>query len=303
MNISIKRGLAAMAIATSMVLAGCNSSDKETGTGSADTANAVATVNGEVISEAQFAAYVQRRTGGNAAALEPQMREQVINELVNIKLLAQRAEAMELHKQQPLQARLAFERNTTLADAAMGAYLEENPVTQEDVRAEYEKRKDELAGTEYKARHILVDDEATAKELIAELDTGADFVALAKENSTEPGADQSGGDLGWFMPNQMVAPFSEAVQAMEPGSYTAAPVETQFGWHVILLEETRQVDPPAFEEVAQRIERFLTNQHIQDYINELRGKATVDVKVGSDTKEAAPEKAEESAPEKSNDKP
>ena len=288
MNIAIKRGLAALAIATSMavVLAGCNSSDKDAASSSADAANTVATVNGEAIPEAQFNAYVQRRTGGEAAALDPQMREQVINELVNIKLLAQRAEAMELHKQQPLQARLAFERNTTLADAAMGEYLEQNPVTEEDVRAEYEKRKDELAGTEYKARHILVEDEATAMSLIAELDEGADFVALAKENSTEPGADQSGGDLGWFLPNQMVAPFSNAVQAMEPGSYTDTPVETQFGWHVILLEETRQVDPPAFEEVAQRIERFLTNQRIQAFINDLRGKATVDVKGGKANAEA-----------------
>ncbi|MDX1443177.1 MAG: peptidylprolyl isomerase [Gammaproteobacteria bacterium] len=290
MNITFKRSLAAMAMLA--LLAGCNSGNGSSDKASADTADAVAVVNGEGITEAQFNAYVQRRTGGDAGTLDPQMRQQIVNELVNITLLAQRAESMELHKQQPLKARLAFERNTSLADAAMSSYLEENPVTEEDVRAEYEARKDELGGSEFKARHILVDDKQTAEQLIVQLDEGADFVALAKENSTEPGADQSGGDLGWFSPNQMVAPFSNAVQSMEPGNYSSEPVETQFGWHVILLEETRSVEPPAFEEVSQRIERFLTNQRIQAYINELRGKANVDMKGES----AAPaESADETA--------
>ena len=154
------------------------------------------------------------------------------------------------------------------------------------MRAEYEKRQGELGGKEYKARHILVESEETARDLIARLDGGADFTELAKQNSIEPGADQSGGDLGWFSPAQMVPPFAAAVTSMQPGERSKEPVQTQFGWHVISVEDSRDVPPPSFDQVAPQIERFLTNQRIQDYINELRGKAEIS-QPGSDTDGAA----------------
>src|SRR5690606_30696082 len=147
-------------------------------------------------------------------------------------------------------------------DAAMTQYLEQHPVGEEDMRAEYEQRKSELGGKEYKARHILVDSEERATQLIAELDGGAQFAELAKVHSIEPGAEQSGGDLGWFQASQMVPPFAAAVSSMQPGERSTAPVQTQFGWHVIALEDVREVAPPAFEQVAPQIERFMMNQRV-----------------------------------------
>jgi peptidyl-prolyl cis-trans isomerase C len=279
MNNVFSRSLATLALLG--LLTACNSGGKDS-TSADNDASAIATVNGEAITETQLDAYIERRTGNPTSELDPSIREQVINELVNITVLAQQAEKLELDQQSPLKERLEFERSTSLADAAMTRYLEENPVNEEAVREEYESRKGELGGSEYKARHILVDDQATAQELIAELDGGADFATLAKEHSTEPGADQSGGDLGWFQANQMVEPFSAAVQSMEAGNYTSEPVETRFGWHVILLEDSREMEPPAFEQVAQNIERFLTSQRVQAYINELRGKVNVEIRSGDD---------------------
>ncbi|HEX7047207.1 MAG TPA: peptidylprolyl isomerase [Gammaproteobacteria bacterium] len=254
----------------------------------------IASVNGEAITEAEFNAYAERRTGSDPAALEPMIREQLLNELVNIELLAQAAAADKLAEKSPLKEQLAFQRQTAMADAAMTAYLEKNPVPEETVRAEYEKRKAELSGTEYKARHILVEDEATANDLIAQLEGGADFAELAKAHSIEPGADQSGGDLGWFSPAQMVPQFAAAVTSMQPGDRSQAPVQTQFGWHVIAVEDKREVPPPPFEQVAPQIQRFLTSQHVQSYINELRGKAEIS---GVETETATEtENAAESAP-------
>lgn len=254
-----------------LLAVGCEGKDTET----AKSGDGVATVNGESITAEQFAAYAERRAGSDPSTLEPRVREQLLNELINIELLAQAARNKNLHEQSPLKEQLAFQRETALADAAMSQYLEQNPVNEETIRAEYEQRKGELGGTEYKARHILVEDEEQAKQIITELEGGADFAELAKQHSIEPGADQSGGDLGWFSPQQMVPPFAAAVSAMEPGSRTDAPVQTQFGWHVIAVEDKRAVPPPDFEQVSEQIERFMTNQRIQQYINELRANAEI----------------------------
>ena len=267
-----------------LLAAGCE--DAGNGTQAPVAGESVATVNGEAITEQQLNDYAERRTGADPAALEPQIREQLLNELINIQLLAQAARTDKLHEKSPLKEQIAFQRETAMADAAMTQYLEKNPVNEETVRAEYEKRQGELGGKEYKARHILVESEETARDLIARLDGGADFTELAKQNSIEPGADQSGGDLGWFSPAQMVPPFAAAVTSMQPGERSKEPVQTQFGWHVISVEDSRDVPPPSFDQVAPQIERFLTNQRIQDYINELRGKAEIS-QPGSDTDGAA----------------
>ena len=257
-----------------LVATGCEQGNESATRNGAD-GKSVASVNGEAITETQFNAYVERRAGADASTLEPQIREQLLNELINIELLAQAAKEKNLHEQSPLKEQLAFQRETAMADAAMSQYLEQNPVSEEAVRAEYEKRKGELGGSEYKARHILVESEEQAQNLITQLENGADFTELAKQHSIEPGADQSGGDLGWFSPSQMVPPFAAAVTSMQPGERSQEPVQTQFGWHVISVEDTREVPAPAFEQVSQQITRFMTNQRIQQYIDELRATAEI----------------------------
>lgn len=265
------KGLTLLLAAGLLVACGGNEKSEPEG-------DVVATVNGEAITAQQLAFYAERRTGMPLEEIGDEMRSQVLDELVNIRLLAQKAKRDGLHEQDPLKQELAFQRATTLADAAMTGYLEQSPVDETAMRQEYESRKAELGGSEYKASHILLDSEEEANAIIAELNNGADFTELAKTRSIEPGADQSGGSLGWFSPGQMVQPFADAVADMEKGSVSETPVQTQFGWHVIRLEDSRDVPPPAFEDVQPQIERYLTNQHIQSFINELRGAANIEKK-------------------------
>jgi len=153
--------------------------------------------------------------------------------------------------------------------------MQTNPISDEELKKLYDEQVPK--GNEYKARHILVEDEEAAKKLIVELDGGADFSELAKEHSTGP-SGKTGGELGWFSPQQMVAPFSEAAATLEKGSYTKQPVKTQFGWHIIILDDVRESTPPAFEEVKPQLQTFVQKQRIQDYIASLRQSATIEIK-------------------------
>lgn len=287
MNNKIFTRLALLAAFTAALTA-CGDGEKQ----AAVTGETVASVNGAAITEAQLAAYAERRTGSSLEELDASVRGQIIDEMINIQLLAQKAKAEKLHEKSPLKEQLEFQRDTAMADAAMTGHLEANPVTEEDLKAEYEKRKSELGGTEYKAAHILVANEEEARNLIQQLNEGADFTELAKTHSTEPGASESGGDLGWFSANQMVAPFSNAVQAMQPGQISSEPVQTQFGWHVIRLEDVREVPPPAFEDLQQQLRRVLMNQRVQEFINGLRENAKIEKKEAAPAETTPPETAE-----------
>ncbi len=133
----------------------------------------------------------------------------------------------------------------------------------------------EMPKAEYHARHILVDDEAKAKDLIAQIDKGASFEKLAKENSSD-GSAAEGGDLGWFSTGQMVKPFSDAVQQLEVGKYTATPVKSEFGWHVIKLEETRPTTPPPYDAVKAQLGPLVKQKQFEAHLKELVGKAKVE---------------------------
>lgn len=148
-------------------------------------------------------------------------------------------------------------------------------VTEDVLRAEYEKRKDSMAGGEQvRARHILLETEETAREVIKELGAGADFAELAASKSTGPSAS-SGGDLGWFGKGQMVPEFSDAAFALEPGSFTKEPVKTQFGWHVILVEDRKAAEAPPFEQARQQLSSELSGEILQGILTDLRGKTEV----------------------------
>jgi len=144
------------------------------------------------------------------------------------------------------------------------------------LRAEYEKRKDSMAGGEQvRARHILLETEETAREVIRELDAGSDFAELAADKSTGPSAS-SGGDLGWFGKGQMVPEFSDAAFALEPGTFTTEPVKTQFGWHVILVEDRKAGEAPPFEQARQQLSSDMSGEVLQGILTDLRGKTEVE---------------------------
>lgn len=238
-------------------------------------AQTVATIDGAEITEAQLSAYALGRTGAEPTE---ENRAQLIEQLGDLMLLSNVALRGEIGKDATVQAELELQRRSVLAQAVIRDFVSRNPVTDEDARAEYTSQIENFpAPQQYKASHILLETEEAAKAVIAELDGGADFADLAKEKSTGPSGPQ-GGDLGWFEAGAMVAPFSEAVGKLENGSYSKAPVQTQFGWHVIRREDSRKAEPPAFEELKDRLKQGMEQQKFQAYFDTLREKAELEIK-------------------------
>lgn len=262
-------------LAGSVLLTACQQNANNIASPTIQKEDAVAVVNGEYISkyalETLTAEVSERSRGKNI----PQ--EKLIDELVRRKLLVQQAVSKQLDQTPERQQRLAMMKNALLSQLAIEDFIKSHPVTDADLKAEYNKKiADTAGGTEYKARHILVKTEPEAVAIIVELDKGADFAELAKTKSTGPSKTQ-GGDLGWFGPKQMVAPFSEAVAKLDKGSYTKTPVKTQFGWHIIILEDTRVQTPPPFEAVKAQLEPLVQREKMTAYLDTLRQDAKVEI--------------------------
>ncbi|MGZ4969520.1 MAG: peptidylprolyl isomerase [Methylobacter sp.] len=301
----MKKFIPLLVVGTALI-AGCNQ-EKATDTGSApaataatpaiDKADAVAVVNGQYIAKSTLETLEKEIAERSHGQTFP--KEKLIEELVQRELLVQDAAQKQLDKSPEFVAQLDAARKALLTQADLQNFIKANPVTDAEVKAEYDSKVAAEKGTEYKARHILVKTEAEAKKLIAELDKGADFAKLANKNSLDAKESQNGGDLGWFSAAQMVAPFSEAVAALEKGKYTKEPVKTQFGYHVILKEDSRPVTPPPLEAVKEQLLPFLQRKKVQSMIETLRNQAKVEILVPlTDEKpkaEATPAPAEPAA--------
>jgi len=272
-------------IASLATVSGCDQmqSGNRTETGSTATATAaaavegvvVATVNNSPITQDVLDVYASQRKS-QAGNEQSNSEEAVLNELISLELMRQDAVNKGLGAQPIVIAALDQQTRTALAGAAIKDFMANNPVSDEAAKALYEEQIG-VAGKEYNARHILVADEETANGVIELLDSGSDFSELAKEKSTGP-SGPSGGKLGWFGADQMVKPFSEATATLEKGAYTKAPVQTQFGWHVIILDDSRESTPPPFDDVKDRIKLLLANQQLQQYIETMKSNASIDIK-------------------------
>jgi len=240
------------------------------------TSKVIATVNGSDITEWTLERYAAQR-GMAAESPKGRQRQALLEELINRELIYQDAISIGIDKAPAIQAEIEHQRINIIASSMLNRSSDRFAVSEADLKKEYDQRKDELGGKEMKARHILLENEADAKAVIAELDKGADFAKLAGKRSTGPSA-VNGGDLGWFKVGQMVKPFSDAAAKLKKGSYTKTPVKTQFGWHVILLEDTRAVNPPKLEDVKEQIRVGLQNKLIEDYIAQLRSTAKIEKK-------------------------
>ncbi len=235
----------------------------------------VATVNGQAISSETFDVFVQAVTGKDAQTIAPEQKTQMLDQLINMTLAAQAGEKEGLGKDPALQARLGLIQTQLLAEAATEKYMKSHPVNETEAKAEYDAQVAKLP-MEYKARHILVDTKEKAEAIIAELKAGADFAKLAQKDSKDPSGKQ-GGDLGWFSLQSMVKPFSDAVAALKKGETTQTPVQTQYGWHVIQLEDTRTPTIPAYEDVKQQVEQLTQRKKVQDYLDQLRKTAKIQI--------------------------
>lgn len=238
-------------------------------------AKPVAVVNGTPISRDVWALYIKTRHGGKSPGdLTAEEQKDALEELIGMYAGAQEAEKQKLAVGEP-NARLELVGKSALAELLFKKYVEGVEPTEAELKAEYDARIAEAPKQEYHARHILVDDEALAKDLIAQLDKGASFEKLATDNSKD-GSSTEGGDLGWFNPGQMVKPFSDAVQQLEVGKYTATPVKSEFGWHVIKLEEKRATTPPPFESVKAQLGPMINQKKFEAHLKTLVSAATIE---------------------------
>lgn len=269
----------------------------------------IATVNGAPYSLNVFRMFYQEQLQQSRNGNSPEFQQQVLDEFMTLVVASQEGDRRKLADDPDVATALLaaqqLERMKLISQAAGAAMANEINPSEDELKTAYDKIKSDFEARvkeqgeriEYKARHILVKDEDEAKKIIKQLNKGEDFAELAKKSSTGP-TGKDGGELDWFDASQMVAPFAEAVAAMKPGTYSKTPVQTQFGWHVIELQETRKAEapkPPTFEDAKPQLEALLKRQKISETLAKMRNEAKVEfneeiVKITQDdaTPEAAP---------------
>jgi peptidyl-prolyl cis-trans isomerase C len=202
----------------------------------------------------------------------PEVRNAVKEELNTRELLAREAKKQGVDKNPDVKTQMDLASQTVLVRAYVSDWIKKNPVPEADLKKEYDAIKGQIGDKEYKVRHILVEKEDDAKSIITELQKGAKFDELAKARSKDPGSKDKGGDLDWNAPANFVKPFGDAMKSTPKGKFTPQPVQTQFGWHVIEVEDVRDAKVPAFEEVKPQLQQRLQAQWLDKYFKDLRAK-------------------------------
>jgi len=204
----------------------------------------------------------------------PELRNSLREELNTRELLLREAKKKGLDKSNEVKNQMELAAQTVLVRAYVADWVKENPVADAMLRKEYDTIKAQIGDREYKVRHILVEKEDEAKDIIASLQKGEKFEKLA-ERSKDPGSKEKGGDLDWASPANYVKPFSDAMMALQKGKFTPTPVQTQFGWHVIMLEDVRDTKAPSYEEVKPNLTQRAQGLVVEKHIAELRTKAAI----------------------------
>ncbi|HEY0685196.1 MAG TPA: peptidylprolyl isomerase [Steroidobacter sp.] len=259
------------------LLAGCGKAADNSDSAAKDAGPAVAVVNGKNVSKSEFDLYVENVERQSKRQVADAEKSTLLDQFISMRLAAEAAQKDGIDKDRKVQDQLALARLNVLVDSGLQKWLEKNPVTDAELRPEYDEQVAQMP-KEYHARHILVDDQAKAEALTKQLKGGADFAKLAEKNSKDP-SGKNGGDLGWFTLETMVKPFSDAVAALQPGQMTDAPVQSQFGWHIIKLEESRGTSAPPFEEVKDRVKMLVQRKKLQTYLEDLRKNAQIEKKI------------------------
>lgn len=264
-------------------LSACNDKDKAASASASASAVAeskeavAATVNGTPISKKQLDQIMQQQAAQGMPD-NPETRKMVIDQLAMQILVAQEATNKGLDKVPEVKEQLDMARLSILANSYVKDYMKNATVSDEALKAEYDKFKTTAGGTEFKARHILVASEEEAKDIIAKIkkDVKA-FDGLAKAKSQDPGSKGKGGDLGWFNPRSMVPEFGEAVAKLEKGKFTETPVKSQFGYHVIILDDSRPLAVPALDDVKGPLTQQLQQQNLKKTFDDLKAKAKIEI--------------------------
>ncbi|HEX4763213.1 MAG TPA: peptidylprolyl isomerase [Usitatibacter sp.] len=232
-------------------------------------------VNGVTIPQSRVDA-MNKELNAQGQPDNPERATAVREELVNREVLAQAAVKRGLDKGADVQAQMDMARQAVLVRALFENEIKTNPITEADLQKQYDQFKGSMGTNEYKVRHILVDKEDDAKQIIADLAKGADFAKIAKEKSKDPGSKDNGGDLDWGPAARYVKPFADAVQSQQKGKVSATPVKTDFGYHVIVVDDVRPLKVPEYADVKEQFRQRAQQQQIQKLVLELRQKAKVE---------------------------
>lgn len=256
--------LAALLIASAIIAAPAFAAEK---------GKPLVTVNGQAISQTVYDTILAEQKAQGAQD-SPQLKEAIKEQLIARELLQQEAKKKGFDKKSEIQQQIELAKQSILVNAFLSDYVRTHQVSEAQLKSEYEAIKANFGSTEYKVRHVLVDKEDDAKAIIAKLDKGEKFSELAKQ-SKDPGSREKGGELGWSAPNAYVKPFGEALTKLKKGEYTKAPVKTDFGYHVIQLDDSRPLTPPTFEQLKPQLQQRAGNQQVEALVKELRDKAKV----------------------------
>jgi len=262
------------ALGIALLLAACAPKSSSTKSPDVD-AKPVATVNGQALSSAQFDFFTKNVAGKRASELNADQRGQALDTLVRAEVVAQQGEKEGVDKQGDIVSALAMARLEILEQAVMANYLKDRKASDAELKAEYDAQVAALPKVQYRARHILVKTKDEADKIIAQLAKGAKFETLAAAQSLD-NSKANGGDLGWFSSANMVKPFADAVAALKKGETTAAPVQTEYGWHVIRLDDTRAATPPTFDVVKAKLEQIVESKKFKAYSDTLLAAAKVE---------------------------
>lgn len=279
----------ALLLLAGFLLSACNQGGSQSAAEVVAPGEAVATVNGRDISRASMNMLVEE-VGQEGQQKIPE--DKIVDELIKRELLRQELVASDMLKDPQLAAKIENAQRMLLGQAAAEQYMRTLQFTDDELKKEYDEEVQGGGNAEFRARHILVETEDQAKDVIARLGKGEKFEALAKKLSKDPGSKDKGGELGWFSPQQMVQPFAQAVIALKDGDLTPAPVQTQFGWHVIQREESRQKTAPGFEVVKEQIDIALRRKKLSQHINDLKAKAKVENRLSQSAEKQSPAKPE-----------
>ncbi len=241
----------------------------------AATASGRVVVNGVTIPQSRIDA-MNRELTASGQPDTPERHQAVKEELVNREVLAQAASRRGLDKNPDIAAQMEMARQAVLVRALFEAEVKAHPISDAQLQREYETFKSSMGTNEYKVRHILVDKEDDAKSIISELNRGGDFAKLAKDKSKDPGSKDNGGDLDWGPSARYVKPFADALTGLQKGQTSAAPVKTDFGFHVIRLDDVRALKVPEFTEIREQFRQRAQQAQIQKFVLDLRQKAKVE---------------------------
>ncbi len=273
----IKSAILFAGAAALLALGACNPATESKPAAQAPQGPVAVTVNGIAISQSKVE-MIARQGASSGRPDTPETRSKIVDQLVLQMLAADEAVKKGLDKTPEVADQINTMRQTILANAYVQDLLKNGSVTDDAVKAEYERIKATVTGNEYKARHILVENESEARDIIARLrkDPGA-FAKLAMERSKDQGSKANGGDLGWFDASRMVPEFGAAVSKLEKGKFTQEPVKTQYGYHVILLDDTKPIEAPSLDEVKPQLTQQLQQQNVKKQLDALKAGAKIEI--------------------------